>query len=380
MFEFITLVIILWLVYYLKELNIGFIGTGLISLAHGLSVKSLINNPFFKDTSITLKKVADIDQKAIERFCNITGTKETTSNPMDIINDDSINVVYILTPTRYHKEFFLSAAEKGKHIFCEKPLAFTLSDIKEMIKARDRNNIFAQVGLVLRFCPIFWYIKRYIEDNKEALGKLLTTIMIDDQEWPIAGSTHVSDWRKDKTVAHAGCLFEHSIHDVDILEFLFGSMKNLFSKIRYVSPEAQAGLEDLAILNFEFQNGGTGVLTSIWHKIRRDFRHLELYFENGNIILQKYTGASFKSLKGKIKRKKIEISSSYREINNLYIESKNLPRLKTGAGIYTYENFAFIKSLIEETLPQPSLEIGLRAHEIVEAAYRSSNSRKLVDL
>ncbi|MFX0135100.1 MAG: Gfo/Idh/MocA family protein [Candidatus Hodarchaeota archaeon] len=364
----------------MKEINIGFIGAGLISLAHGLSVKSLINNPFFKDISIKLKKAADIDQSAIERFCNITGTKETTTNPMDIINDDSINVVYILTPTRYHKEYFLSAAEKGKHIFCEKPLAFSLFDIKEMIKVRDKNNILAQVGLVLRFCPIFWYIKSIIEDNKQELGKLLTAIMIDDQEWPIAGSSHVSDWRKDKSVAHAGCLFEHSIHDADILEYLFGSMKNLFARIRYISPEAQAGLEDLAILSFEFQNDGTGTLTSIWHKIRRDFRHLELYFENGNLILQNYTGLNFKSLRGKIRKRKLTLASSYKEIKKEYIETNNLPNLKTGVDTYSYENFAFIKSLIEETSPYPSLEIGLRAHEIVEAAYKSSNTKKLIEL
>lgn len=356
----------------------------MISIPHGISLKTLQTLPIFKDAKIKLAKVADIDENASLRFCNMTGIKESTTDPMDIINDDSINVVYILTPTKYHKELFISASEQGKHIFCEKPLAFSISDIKEMIQAKEKNNILAQIGLVLRHCPIYWYIKKIVEDQKDDLGDLLTIVYRDDQEWPIAGSSHFSDWRRDRAIAYAGCLFEHSIHDVDILEYLFGQMKNLFARVRYFSPESKVGLEDLSVLNFEFLNNGTGSLTSIWHKIKRDFRHLEIFFENGSIIMEDYTGQSFKSFKIQIGKQKKPTELSWKEIEKEYLAYKNLSEFKISfLSMYLYENFHFIKSLIEENEenpPYPSLEIGLRAHEIVEAAYKSSKSQKIVSL
>ncbi|MHA1298516.1 MAG: Gfo/Idh/MocA family protein [Candidatus Helarchaeota archaeon] len=363
----------------MKDINIGFIGAGLISLGHGISLRSFISDQIFKNQDITLVKVADISENACLRFKNMTGVKEITTNPMNIINDDSINVVYILTPTKYHKELFIEAANKGKHIFCEKPLAFTTDDIKEMIKARDKNKIVAQVGLVLRHCPIFWYIKKLILDNEKELGKLLTVLFHDDQEWPIAGSSHVSDWRRDKSIAYAGCLFEHSIHDIDILECIFGPMKNLYARIKYVSKLAESGLEDSANLNFEFEKGGTGNLISIWHKIKRDFRHIEIFFENGCIIVDGYTGRSIKSFKFQLGRNK-PVEYKWREIKKEYFATQNLPNLKTGVEMYSYENLSFIKSIINNTPPYPSLELGLRAHELVEAAYESSRTNKLINL
>ncbi|MFX1451181.1 MAG: Gfo/Idh/MocA family oxidoreductase, partial [Promethearchaeota archaeon] len=93
-----------------------------------------------------------------------------------------------------------------------------------------------------------------------------------------------------------------------------------------------------------------------------------------------YTGLTFKSLKGKIKKRKMNLLSSYKDIKKEYLEFNNLPELKTGVETYSNENVAFIKSVIEETPPNPSLEVGLRAHEIIEAAYNSSKNQKLVDL
>ncbi|MHA1381245.1 MAG: Gfo/Idh/MocA family protein [Candidatus Helarchaeota archaeon] len=365
--------------FQVRKISIGVIGAGLISMAHGLSLKGIIDNNLFKDNKISLIRVADIDEKASLRFSNMTGVMETTKDPMEIIDDDSINVIYILTPTKFHKELFISAANRGKHIFCEKPLAFSSNDIKDMIKARDKNKIFAQVGLVLRHCPVFWFVKKTIDDNKEELGKLLTVLFHDDQEWPIAGSTHFSDWRRDKAIAHAGCLFEHSIHDVDILEYIFGPMKNLFARVRYVSSLAQIGLEDSANLNFEFENGGTGTLMSLWHKIKRDFRHLEIFFEHGCIIMDGYTGHNFKSFRLQLGKNK-PIDFKWKDIRTKYYTSQNLPNLKTGVEMYSNENFSFLKSIIDNKPSYPSLEIGLRAHQLVETAYESSKSQKTINL
>ena len=70
---------------------------------------------------------------------------------------DSI-IIYVLTPTKFHKEYSIAAANVGKHVFVEKPLALLPKDVDEMINARDKNQVKIQAGLVFRSAPVFEYL------------------------------------------------------------------------------------------------------------------------------------------------------------------------------------------------------------------------------
>lgn len=142
-----------------------------------------------------------------------------------------------------------------------------------MIAVERKQGILAQVGLVLRHCPILWKLKQILIKNKDIFGSRLSFILRDTQTWPIGTRIHSSKWRKDPSLAHAGCLFEHSIHDVDLLEYLFNDylkLSRFFAKIRYVSPITQKKLEDVALIKFEYDDGFVGDLISIWNKVRMD--------------------------------------------------------------------------------------------------------------
>ena len=175
----------------------------------------------------------------------------------------------------------MRAAAAGKHIFMEKPLAFYPEDIREMDAAREKAGIQVQVGLVLRYEPVFWFLQELMQKEKERLGSLLSFIFRTDQEWPITGSAHDSAWRSDRSLAYRGCLFEHSIHDLDLLLSFFGDYKGVAARIGYRSRLArESGIEDLATVLLSFENGVSGNLTSIFHRIKgRDVRRLELIFE-----------------------------------------------------------------------------------------------------
>ena len=132
----------------------------------------------------------------------------------EIIADPSIDAVWICTPTAMHRQVCIAAARAGKHIFCEKPLAMTAAEAAEMAAAIKASGVVSQVGLVLRFSPVYNVIKAMFEEPD--VGQLLSVTMRDDQDFPTRGS-HASAWRNDPSLTAGGTLIEHSVHDFDLL-------------------------------------------------------------------------------------------------------------------------------------------------------------------
>lgn len=367
------------------NLNIGLIGTGNIGQTHLLSLKNIIEKNLLSNYKVKLniRGVADIDESSLNNIKkkNPYNIDYFTINPDDLIEDKLINIIYITTPTRFHKDFFIKAAESGKNIFCEKPLAFSLEDIKEMISIEKKQDIFTQVGLVLRHCPTMWKLKQILLENKERFGKRLSFILRSTQRWPIEWRNFRSDWRKDPKFAHAGCLFEHSIHDVDILEYFFGDnfkLLNLFAKVRFVAPLSQNQIEDVANLNFDYEDGFTGNLISIWNKTKMDGRLIEIFFENGYLLLGGFSDIYFRKFEYLIERKRTKLNAE--DIIQEYQKANNLPLVYPNTGHFMFEDLNFLKSIIEGKKPYPGLEIGYRAHEIIEMAYQSSKENRIICL
>jgi len=365
------------------NINVGIIGTGLIGQTHLFSLKKIEEERLLSDSDVHIKirGVADPDEEKLNKLklkdANIIDY--FTTNPDDIVKDKAIDVVYIATPTKFHKDYFIKLAEEGKNIFCEKPLAFSLEDIKELILAEKKHGISTQVGLVLRHCPVVWKMKQIIQENEEAFGKRLSFIFRDTQDWPIGTGLHQSEWRKDPSFAYGGSLFEHSIHDVDMLEYLFGDqapLSKIFAKIRYVSPLTEGKLEDVATLNFEYEDGFVGNLISIWNKAKMDERRVEIFFENGYVNLEKYITPIFKKLEYLIGRKKKRLNLE--GITEEYLRNKNYPKMALNTGPYLFESLSFLESIIKEKEPYPGLDIGYRTHEIIESAYQSSRENQII--
>ncbi|MHA1803383.1 MAG: Gfo/Idh/MocA family protein [Promethearchaeota archaeon] len=365
------------------SLNIGVIGAGSIGTVHLGCLKKIIDEGIFSKygKKIRIRGVSDINEEKLNllKQKNPFNIDMFTTNPEDLINAPDIDVIYIAVPTKFHEELYVKAAEQEKHVFCEKPLAFTTGEIENMIKIEKKNGIFTQVGLVLRHCPVFLKMKQELKENQEILGKELAFIFRDIQEWPVGSRMHPSIWRKDPALAHAGCLFEHSIHDVDLLEFLFGDSRKLskiHALIRYISPLTKGSLEDVSIIDLEYSDGLSGNLTSIWNHARIDERRVEIYHENGYMILDGYTGFGFNDFSFLIKRKKHKLN--YEKITKDYLHDKGYTLSSLGLGPYLYENMSFLESILLEKRPYPGLDIGLRAHQIIEAAYNSSKMKNII--
>jgi predicted dehydrogenase len=278
-----------------------------------------------------------------------------------------------------HRETCVAAAQAGKHIFCEKPLAMSAAEAVEMMAAIERAGVTSQVGLVMRFMPTYTVMRTLAREP--SAGKVLAVTMRDDQDFPIRGS-HNSAWRNDPSVTAGGTLIEHSVHDIDLFTWMFGPIKKIYCNTRNLNGAAT--VEDVGFTQVEFAAGFHGQLTSIWHHMlqRISNRRMEIFCEHlllacdddaGEIIcIQRGDGVQERMEKAEVMQRFAEIILGERP----YLSPlKDILRLS-----YALEDASFIAALRGETQPDPSFSNGIAAQRIVEAAYESARLGTAVEL
>ena len=345
--------------------QIGIIGAGFIGRFHARGVHGLIRLGLADANYVA---VCDHVPERAESFARIAGIRWHTTDPDELIASPTIDTIYICTPTAEHKPLALKAAAAGKHIFCEKPLARNLADAQEMYDAVRSAGVRHQVGLILRHSPIFTVLKELISDP--SLGRLMTALLRDDQFFPIQGH-YISDWRKDIAMTGGGTLIEHSIHDLDLLAWLAGDIESLRAETRNFA--GHEGVEDLASVSLRFANGGAGQLVSIWHNVldRPSGRLLELFFENGYFTVQDDFFGTIRYQTGATPET-VEVRED--EVRRRYLEIVGLKSdvFDSALSKYSLADYFFLRALAEERDPFPGFDVGLRAHELVDAVYRSA--------
>lgn len=255
-------------------LRIGLIGCGFIGRFHAANLRHLQK----LQAPIAYTAVCDRSAERAQAFAKIAGCETITTDARVLIESDALDAIYICTETAEHPALVEAAARAGKHVFCEKPLAKNHADAKRMLEAVEKAGVTHQVGLVLRFSPVYRVLEDLMHDTD--LGALLAVQMRDDQFFPDRAH-YASAWRGDVERAGGGTLIEHSIHDVDLLARLVGPIESVTCSARYTS--GHEGIEDVAMATFTHRNGVTSQLASVWHALddRPSTRRLEAFFERG---------------------------------------------------------------------------------------------------
>lgn len=349
----------------MSGLGIGLIGCGFIGRFHSIAVRSLIRRGLIDADYVA---VCDVDLERARSFSKAADIRLVTANWHDVVDSPDVSVVYVCVPTAGHKEIVLRAAEQGKHIFCEKPLATTLVDVEDMVAAVEGARVKAGVGLILRHSPILTVLRSLTDDA--ALGRLMTIVFRDDQFFPIHGH-YQSDWRKNRILVGSGTLLEHSIHDIDILHWLAGDVRSVRGDVRNFA--GHDGVEDLAIAHLEFVSGAQAELVSVWHGVlgRPSSRRIELFFENGFFQVE----TDFNGPISYQKRDETLVVLTEEQVRERYLESIGLSGATLGDILrFSLEDYFFLASVAAGGDPFPDFEVALEAHRIVDAIYRSASA------
>ncbi len=162
---------------------------------------------------------------------------------MDIVNDESIDIVTVAVPDQMHKKISCDLLRAGKNVLCEKPLALTRADVTEIIKAADASTGKFMVGQICRFTPAFEKAKEII--NSGAIGE----IYFAESEYAHDYMDLVNTWRSDPLrhgVIGGGC------HAVDLLRWLAGDPQEVFAYgMHKMLPEVEYDDATIAVMKFD---------------------------------------------------------------------------------------------------------------------------------
>lgn len=110
-----------------------------------------------------LEMICDVDEEQLKKTAEAFHIAKATTDYRDVINNPEIDAVIIVTPDQTHKEISIAALEAGKHVLCEKPLALTIEECKEIIAAAEKSDKKFMVGQICRFTPGFKQAKELID-------------------------------------------------------------------------------------------------------------------------------------------------------------------------------------------------------------------------
>jgi predicted dehydrogenase len=304
------------------------------------------------------------------------GFEYLTDDPRRVIDDPDIDAVMITTPTSSHRELVFRTLASGKALLCEKPLAPTLAEVRELCGAVAARPG-AQVGFHSRFHPIVNRVRELVRSGE--VGSPMGYTVRDDQYWPTGAVVpgH-SSWRSDRAQAGGGALFEHSIHAADIACWLFGPALAVSASTRAVFGY---DVEDVAAVTIVHGSGVIGTILSVFNGVRgREERRFEVFFEGAAveattdfIVGAPEDGLLIQRADAAPERPDLEALREH------HFAALGLPR--RDFLFYTYPaDRHWVRCVQDGTPASPGFADALRAHELVDAAYRSAATRTTVSL
>jgi predicted dehydrogenase len=163
------------------------------------------------------------DSEALARHAEQYGFLSWSDSWLDVVHRDDIDVVDICTPGKSHTEIALAALGAGKHVFCEKPLANTVAEARELAAASDEaaaRGVFSMVGYNYRRVPAVAMACRFVQEGR--LGAIRHVRASYLQDWLVDPAFPLT-WRLDKDEAGSGALGDLLAHVIDLVRYLTGA-------------------------------------------------------------------------------------------------------------------------------------------------------------
>jgi UDP-N-acetyl-2-amino-2-deoxyglucuronate dehydrogenase len=255
-----------------KKLNFGIIGCGRIAYKHAEAIK--------KNVKANLLCVCDILEERAAEYKDKYGAEAHFTDYRKMLEYSGLDVVNICTPSGMHAEMGIAAAQAGKHVIVEKPMALSLKDADDLIGACDESGVKLAVCFQNRFNPPVQKLRRALEEGR--FGKLTHASAI--VRWFRPQDYYdQAPWRGTRAM-DGGCLMNQSIHNIDLLQWMMGPVESVFG---YTATNLRKiECEDVGVAVLKFKNGALGVIeasTTIYPENLEET--LNIFGEKGTVVL-----------------------------------------------------------------------------------------------
>jgi len=204
-----------------NTIGVGMVGYKFMGRAHSNAYRQVAT--FFPDVALKpeLTAVCGRDAAAVQDFARQFGWRSTETDWQKLVARDDIGLVDVSTPGDTHAPIAIAAAEHGKHVFCEKPLANTLDEARQMLAAVRKAGVVGMVNFNYRRVPAVQLAKQLIDSGR--IGKIYHWRAVYLQDW-IMDPNFPLVWRLNKDTAGSGTLGDLGAHIVDLARMLVGEI------------------------------------------------------------------------------------------------------------------------------------------------------------
>lgn len=256
------------------SINIGIIGAGRIARVHAETLA-------YRIPEAKVVAVADIIPDAAKKLAADFQIPAVFESHRPIIEDKRIDAVIICSSTDTHAQMITEAAQAGKHIFCEKPIALDLPKIDAALHAVDKAGVKLQVGFNRRFDPSFKRARELVASGQIGTPHILRITSRDPAPPPLA-----------YVKVSGGIFLDMTIHDFDMARYIMGSeVVEVFAAGNVlVDPEiGKAGDVDTAVTMLRFANGALGVIDNSRKAAYGYDQRVEVFGSNGMAMVANKT-------------------------------------------------------------------------------------------
>jgi predicted dehydrogenase len=366
----------------MKTINVALIGYKFMGRAHSNAWRQAAS---FFDVPVkpVLKTIVGRDEAGVRDAAERFGWQEHTTSWEEVVRREDIDVVDICTPGDTHLPIALAAAEAGKVVFCEKPLANNVADAERMLEAVRAAGVIHMLCHNYRRVPAVTLAKRLIEEGRIGVVRHYRGTYL--QDW-LVNPEVPRVWRLEKSKAGSGALGDIASHSIDLARYLVGEITEVaglletFVKER-PAPEGKGLLpvevDDAALSLVRFEDGAVGSIEATrFAPGRRNYNRFEVNGSKGSLVfnLERMNELELYTEEGP--------ESGFRTIlatdpTHPFMEGWWPPGHIIGyEHTFTHTVLDLLRAIAEGKQPKPDFEDGVRTQKVLDAIERASTSRR----
>lgn len=383
----------------MDSVNVGMIGYKFMGKAHSNAYRAL---PMFFPESIhpNMKVICGRNENAVSEAAKQFGWDEYTTDWKNLLERDDIDLIDINAPSNVHKEIAIAAAQAGKHLYCEKPLALTLEDSREMLAAAEDAGVKHMVGFNYRYAPAVMLAKKLVEDGR--LGEIHHFRAWFLQDW-ITDPNFPLVWRLQKEIAGSGSHGDLGAHLIDMAHYLIGDisevigMSETFVKERPL-PDEMTGLsakgsenaekgpvtvDDATLFLARFANGALGSFEATRFATgHRSTNSFEINGSKGSVI---FDFERMNELQVFFNDDEDDVQGFRRVVTTDEAHAFSEAWWPAGHPIgyehtFTHAFVEFMEAIREDRQPVPSFVDGVKCQQVLEAVDLSIEKRQWINV
>ncbi len=336
----------------MRKLRWGVIGAGGIADRRTIPGMMLAKNA-------ELAAVMEIDPAHAEKLRAKYGAPHAYASEAELLADPAVEAVYIASPVIHHARQARMAADAGKHVLLEKPLAMTCREGEELLAYCEARQVRVGAGLMMRFGSQVQNMKRAVTEGR--IGDVVSGY----SQFTLWNPERAGDWRQEKSRSGGGCLMDMGVHCLDLFLYISGMKPRRIAAL-HGNVAFHYDVEDVSTVILELENGAECVVQTNFNIPDEASKwRLELFGTRGRLLGENIIGQNDG---GKVNAVFLAGNAAY-DARQDHADDAGTELEAEFGNLYTREIESFSDSILNGTALTAPAADALLVQKLIEHAY-----------